>query len=112
MLLNKKLIKKQLYQKLNKIGARKIAVVGSYGKTSTKNFLDTLNDLRKQSKLLSTVGFINYLIDKINFNEYVMSLSLPNQAIANVRLFTKRAEEFGSTDFKGIFNFIHFISII
>lgn len=74
-----------------------------------KIFLDTLNDLRKQSKLLSTVGFINYLIDKINFNEYVMSLSLPNQAIANVRLFTKRAEEFGSTDFKGIFNFIHFI---
>lgn len=74
-----------------------------------KRFLDVLNDLRKQSKLLSTVSFINYLVEKINYNEYVMSLSMPHQAIANVRLFIKRAEEFGRTDFKGIFNFIHFI---
>ncbi len=74
------------------------------------NFLKLLEKLRTQSKLLSTVDFLNYLIDETNFNEYVMSLEIPGQALANVRLFIKRAEEFGNTDFKGIFNFIHFIN--
>jgi len=73
-------------------------------------FLDVLDDLRQKSKLLATTDFINYLIDKINYREYVMSLPLPSQALANVNLFIKRAEEFGKTDFKGIFNFIHFIN--
>lgn len=74
-----------------------------------KKFLLILQDLRTKSKLLSTVDFLNYLIDVINYNEYVMSMDVPGQALANVRLFIKRAEEFGKTDFKGIFNFIHFI---
>lgn len=55
-LINKRYVKKA-YQKLNKIGARKIAVVGSYGKTSTKNFLDTL---------LSTKYFVKTSKNSVN----------------------------------------------
>ncbi len=74
-----------------------------------KNFIRMLEDFREKSKLLSSVEFVNYIINNSGYNEFIISQPLPKQALANVELFINRADNFDKTNFKGIFAFIRFI---
>lgn len=59
---------------------------------------------------MSTDEFLWYLYTKTGYFAYVGALPGGFQRQANLKILFERAKQFEETSFKGIFNFINFIS--
>ncbi len=73
-------------------------------------FLNRLQDYKEKSLYMSTDEFLWYLYTKTGYFAYVGALPGGSQRQANLKILFERAKQFEETSFKGIFNFINFIS--
>ncbi|WP_042275881.1 helicase-exonuclease AddAB subunit AddA [[Clostridium] dakarense] len=73
-------------------------------------FIDKLKDYKEKSLYMSTDEFLWYLYTKTGYYAYVGALPGGSQRQANLKILFERAKQFEETSFKGIFNFINFIS--
>ncbi|MEG1311219.1 MAG: helicase-exonuclease AddAB subunit AddA [Romboutsia sp.] len=73
-------------------------------------FLSKLEDYKEKSLYMSTDEFLWYLYTKTGYYAYVGALPGGSQRQANLKILFERAKQFEETSFKGIFNFINFIS--
>nr|WP_317333753.1 helicase-exonuclease AddAB subunit AddA [uncultured Romboutsia sp.] len=73
-------------------------------------FLNKLQDYKEKSLYMSTDEFLWYLYTKTGYFAYVGVLPGGSQRQANLKILFERAKQFEETSFKGIFNFINFIS--
>ena len=73
-------------------------------------FLAKLRDFKEKSLYMSTDEFLWYLYTKTGYYAYVGALPGGSQRQANLKILFERAKQFEETSFKGIFNFINFIS--
>lgn len=74
------------------------------------DFLNKLQDYKEKSLYMSTDEFLWYLYTKTGYFAYVGALPGGSQRQANLKILFERAKQFEETSFKGIFNFINFIS--
>lgn len=74
------------------------------------DFLEKLKDYKEKSLYMSTDEFLWYLYTKTGYYAYVGALPGGTQRQANLKILFERAKQFEETSFKGIFNFINFIS--
>lgn len=72
--------------------------------------LNKLQDYKEKSLYMSTDEFLWYLYTKTGYFAYVGALPGGSQRQANLKILFERAKQFEETSFKGIFNFINFIS--
>ena len=75
-----------------------------------QEFLIKLKDFKEKSLYMSTDEFLWYLYIKTGYYAYVGALPGGSQRQANLKILFERAKQFEETSFKGIFNFINFIS--
>ena len=75
-----------------------------------QDFIEKLKDFREKSLYMSTDEFLWYLYTKTGYYAYVGALPSGSQRQANLKILFERAKQFEETSFKGIFNFINFIS--
>ena len=75
-----------------------------------QEFLIKLKDFKEKSLYMSTDEFLWYLYTKTGYYAYVGALPSGSQRKANLKILFERAKQFEETSFKGIFNFINFIS--
>ena len=75
-----------------------------------QEFLIKLKDYKEKSLYMSTDEFLWYLYIKTGYYAYVGALPGGSQRQANLKILFERAKQFEETSFKGIFNFINFIS--
>lgn len=75
-----------------------------------RRFLDDLKDLQEKSMYMSTDEFLWYIYTNSGYYAYCGALPGGSQRQANLRILFERAKQFEETSFKGIFNFINFIS--
>ena len=75
-----------------------------------QEFLIKLKDFKEKSLYMSTYEFLWYLYTKTGYYAYVGALPGGSQRQANLKILFERAKQFEETSFKGIFNFINFIS--
>ena len=75
-----------------------------------QEFLIKLRDFKEKSLYMSTDEFLWYLYTKTGYYAYVGALPGGSQRQANLKILFERAKQFEETSFKGIFNFINFIS--
>jgi len=73
-------------------------------------FLNRLQDYKEKSLYMSTDEFLWYLYTKTGYFAYTGALPGGSQRQANLKILFERAKQFEETSFKGIFNFINFIS--
>ena len=73
-------------------------------------FLNRLEDYKEKSLYMSTDEFLWYLYTQTGYFAYVGALPGGSQRQANLKILFERAKQFEETSFKGIFNFINFIS--
>ncbi|CEH33037.1 helicase-exonuclease AddAB subunit AddA [Romboutsia lituseburensis] len=73
-------------------------------------FIQRLNDYKEKSLYMSTDEFLWYLYTKTGYYAYVGALPGGSQRQANLKILFERAKQFEETSFKGIFNFINFVS--
>lgn len=73
-------------------------------------FINKLKDYKEKSLYMSTDEFLWYLYTKTGYYAYVGALPGGSQRQANLKILFERAKQFEETSFKGIFNFINFIS--
>ncbi|MBQ6631723.1 MAG: helicase-exonuclease AddAB subunit AddA, partial [Romboutsia sp.] len=73
-------------------------------------FLKRLDDYKEKSLYMSTDEFLWYLYTQTGYFAYVGALPGGSQRQANLKILFERAKQFEETSFKGIFNFINFIS--
>lgn len=74
------------------------------------DFLNKLQDYKDKSLYMSTDEFLWYIYTKTGYFAYVGALPGGSQRQANLKILFERAKQFEETSFKGIFNFINFIS--
>lgn len=74
------------------------------------DFLNKLQDYKEKSLYMSTDEFLWYLYTRTGYFAYVGALPGGSQRQANLKILFERAKQFEETSFKGIFNFINFIS--
>lgn len=74
------------------------------------DFLNKLQDYKEKSLYMSTDEFLWYIYTKTGYFAYVGALPGGSQRQANLKILFERAKQFEETSFKGIFNFINFIS--
>lgn len=79
-------------------------------KLKVKRFLDDIKDLQEKSLYMSTDEFLWYIYTNSGYYAYCGALPGGIQRQANLRVLFERAKQFEETSFKGIFNFINFIS--
>lgn len=72
--------------------------------------LNKLQDYKEKSLYMSTDEFLWYLYTRTGYFAYVGALPGGSQRQANLKILFERAKQFEETSFKGIFNFINFIS--
>ena len=75
-----------------------------------RRFLDDLKELQEKSMYMSTDEFLWYIYTNSGYYAYCGALPGGSQRQANLRILFERAKQFEETSFKGIFNFINFIS--
>lgn len=75
-----------------------------------RRFLDDLKELQEKSMYMSTDEFLWYIYTNSGYYAYCGALPGGAQRQANLRILFERAKQFEETSFKGIFNFINFIS--
>ena len=75
-----------------------------------RRFLDDLKELQEKSMYMSTDEFLWYIYTNSGYYAYCGALPGGSQRPANLRILFERAKQFEETSFKGIFNFINFIS--
>ena len=73
-------------------------------------FLKRLDDYKEKSLYMSTDEFLWYIYTQTGYFAYVGALPGGSQRQANLKILFERAKQFEETSFKGIFNFINFIS--
>ncbi len=73
-------------------------------------FINKLKDFKEKSLYMSTDEFLWYLYTKTGYYAYVGALPGGSQRQANLKILFERAKQFEETSFKGIFNFINFVS--
>lgn len=74
------------------------------------DFIKKINDYKEKSLYMSTDEFLWYLYTKTGYYAYVGALPGGSQRQANLKILFERAKQFEETSFKGIFNFINFVS--
>lgn len=74
------------------------------------SFINKLKDFKEKSLYMSTDEFLWYLYTKTGYFAYVGALPGGSQRQANLKILFERAKQFEETSFKGIFNFINFVS--
>ena len=74
------------------------------------DFINKLKDFKEKSLYMSTDEFLWYLYTKTGYYAYVGALPGGSQRQANLKILFERAKQFEETSFKGIFNFINFVS--
>ena len=79
-------------------------------KQKVRRFLDDLKELQEKSMYMSTDEFLWYIYTNSGYYAYCGALPGGSQRQANLRILFERAKQFEETSFKGIFNFINFIS--
>ncbi|MDY4574680.1 MAG: helicase-exonuclease AddAB subunit AddA [Intestinibacter sp.] len=79
-------------------------------KNKVRRFLDDLKELQEKSMYMSTDEFLWYIYTNSGYYAYCGALPGGSQRQANLRILFERAKQFEETSFKGIFNFINFIS--
>ena len=72
--------------------------------------LDDLKELQEKSMYMSTDEFLWYIYTNSGYYAYCGALPGGSQRQDNLRILFERAKQFEETSFKGIFNFINFIS--
>ena len=75
-----------------------------------EEFINRLKDYKEKSLYMSTDEFLWYLFTKTGYYAYVGALPGGSQRQANLKILFERAKQFEETSFKGIFNFINFVS--
>lgn len=75
-----------------------------------KRFLNDLKELQERAMYMSTDEFLWYIYTNSGYYAYCGALPGGSQRQANLRILFERAKQFEETSFKGIFNFINFIS--
>ncbi|MBO3443141.1 helicase-exonuclease AddAB subunit AddA [Clostridium sp. CCUG 7971] len=73
-------------------------------------FINRLHDYKEKSLYMSTDEFLWYLYTKTGYYAYAGALPGGSQRQANLKILFERAKQFEETSFKGIFNFINFVS--
>ncbi|HSQ87548.1 helicase-exonuclease AddAB subunit AddA [Romboutsia sp.] len=73
-------------------------------------FIKKLKDYKEKALYMSTDEFLWYLYTKTGYYAYVGALPGGSQRQANLKILFERAKQFEETSFKGIFNFINFVS--
>ena len=81
-------------------------------KSKIKDFLDNINNWRKESDYLSLAELLWKIYIETDFYNYVGLMSNGNLRKANLKMLFERAKEYEKTSFKGIFYFIKYIEKI
>lgn len=76
------------------------------------NFLKITNELKHDSKFLSSDEFIWNLLRKTDYLLYISMQPDSKEKKLNIRLLINKASQFENTEYKGIFNFIKFVDDI
>lgn len=72
-------------------------------------FIDTIDEFRRKSLLMSVDEFIWYLLRETGYYTYVGMLEMGVQRQNNLMLLFERARQYEKSSYKGIFNFINYI---
>ncbi len=81
-------------------------------KIKIKTFLDKINNWRLESKYTPINQLIWEIITDTGYYGYVGALPGGEQRQANLKILFKRAKDFERTSYRGLYNFINFISNI
>jgi len=81
-------------------------------KLKIKTFLDKINNWRLESKYTPINQLIWEIITDTGYYGYVGALPGGEQRQANLKILFKRAKDFERTSYRGLYNFINFISNI
>ncbi|MEF9991736.1 MAG: helicase-exonuclease AddAB subunit AddA [Romboutsia sp.] len=76
----------------------------------SKDFLNKIRDFKEKSLYMTTDEFLWYVYTKTGYYAYVGALPGGTQRQANLKILFERAKQFEETSFKGIFNFINFVT--
>ena len=72
-------------------------------------FLDRLNHFRRKAGILPLHEFMDHLLTETGYADYVASLPGSRRRTANLAMLRKRAEEFESTSYSGVFEFVRYL---
>ncbi len=75
-----------------------------------KNIISKIEKWRKISRTMAVDEFIWYLFDDTGYMAFVGALPLGDVRMANLKLLFEKARQFESSSFKGLFNFLNYIS--
>ncbi len=75
-----------------------------------KNVILKIEKWRKMAKTMAIDEFIWYLFDDTGYMAFVGALPLGEVRMANLKLLFEKARQFEASSFKGLFNFLNYIS--
>ncbi|MBQ3546704.1 MAG: helicase-exonuclease AddAB subunit AddA [Lachnospiraceae bacterium] len=72
-------------------------------------FFNTLNEFRDKSMYLSIYELISNIIEKTNYNNYILAMPSGKVRLANVEMLKQKAADYETGSYKGLFNFVRYI---
>ena len=81
-------------------------------KEKAANFIELLNDYRDMADAVPVHVLINNIYVKTGYYDYVGALNLGEQRRKNLDMLLKKAEDYGKTDYQGLFNFVRYVEIL
>ena len=100
------------YQALTRASKELSSKEGSKLKNKIDQFLNLLDELRKDEQYMDLDEWIWNIYNKTGYMDYVSLMPNGNLRISNLKMLFERAKQYESASFKGLYNFINFIDKI
>ena len=81
-------------------------------KDKAADFIELLNDYRDMADAVPVHVLLNNIYVKTGYYDYVGALDLGEQRRKNLDMLLKKAEDYGKTDYQGLFNFVRYVEIL
>ncbi len=81
-------------------------------KRKSADFIELLNDYRDMADAVPVHVLLNNIYVKTGYYDYVSALDLGEQRRKNLDMLLKKAEDYGKTDYQGLFNFVRYVEIL
>ena len=75
-------------------------------------FIGLLNDYRDMADAVPVHVLLNNIYVRTGYYDYASALELGEQRRKNLDMLLKKAEDYGKTDYQGLFNFVRYVEIL